>query len=67
MGVSSLSALQAVHDVGGAMVYYGLALARTGRYSSDHVATEDGAREAKRGMWQGVFVEPWEWRKAQRQ
>ncbi len=49
------------------MVYYGLALARTGGYSIDYVATEDGAREAKRGMWQGVFVEPWELRKAQRQ
>jgi endonuclease YncB( thermonuclease family) len=52
-------------DVGKAMVYYGLALAYR-RYSSDYVATEDGAREARRGMWQGAFVEPWEWRKAQR-
>lgn len=53
-------------DVGDAMVYYGLALAYR-RYSSDYVATEDDAREGGRGMWQGVFVEPWDWRKAQRQ
>lgn len=52
-------------DVGKAMVYYGLALAYR-RYSGDYVATEDGAREAGRGMWQGTFVEPWAWRKAQR-
>jgi endonuclease YncB( thermonuclease family) len=48
------------------MVYYGLALAYR-RYSVDYVETEDDAREANRGMWQGAFVEPWEWRKAQRQ
>jgi len=53
-------------DVGGAMVYYGLALAYR-RYSSDYVATEGGARDVGRGMWQGAFVEPWGWRKAQRQ
>ena len=50
-------------DVGGAMVYYGLALAYR-RYSDDYVAAEDGAREARRGMWQGSFVEPRAWRKA---
>ena len=53
-------------DVGRAMVYYGLALAYR-RYGVDYVATEDDAREAKRGMWQGAFVEQWAWRKAQRQ
>jgi endonuclease YncB( thermonuclease family) len=53
-------------DVGRAMVYYGLALAYR-RYSHDYVAAEDGAREARRGMWQGTFMEPWAWRKARRQ
>ena len=52
-------------DVGKAMVYNGLALAYR-RYSEDYVETEDGAREGKRGMWQGAFIEPWEWRKAKR-
>lgn len=52
-------------DVGGAMVYYGLALAYR-RYSKQYVATEDKAREARRGMWQGTFVEPWAWRKSRR-
>jgi endonuclease YncB( thermonuclease family) len=27
------------------------------------VGTEDKAREAKRGMWKGKFVPPWEWRR----
>ena len=53
-------------DIGKTMVHHGLALAYR-RCSSDYVATEDGAREARRGMWQGSFVEPWAWRKAQRQ
>ena len=33
------------------------------RYSTDYVGTEDKAREAKRGMWKGKFVPPWEWRR----
>jgi endonuclease YncB( thermonuclease family) len=52
-------------DIGKAMVQHGLALAYR-RYSTDYVATEDGAREARRGMWQGTFIEPWEWRRASR-
>jgi hypothetical protein len=32
------------------------------RYSMDYVAAEDEARKAKRGMWRGTFVKPWEWR-----
>ena len=33
-----------------------------GRYSGD----EDEAREAKRGLWAGKFVEPWDWRRGER-
>jgi len=58
--------LAAGTDIGEAMVHHGLALAYR-RYSSDYVDTEDGAREARRGMWQGSFTEPWEWRAARRQ
>jgi endonuclease YncB( thermonuclease family) len=32
------------------------------RYSKDYVDAEAEARNAKRGMWRGAFVKPWEWR-----
>lgn len=47
------------------MVHTGWALAYR-RYSTDYVDTEDDAREAKRGMWKGEFVPPWEWRRGRR-
>jgi endonuclease YncB( thermonuclease family) len=28
----------------------------------DYVAAEDEARKAKREMWRGTFVKPWQWR-----
>jgi endonuclease YncB( thermonuclease family) len=33
-----------------------------GRYSDE----EEEARRAKRGLWAGTFVKPWEWRRGQR-
>ncbi len=33
-----------------------------GRYSDE----EEEARGAKRGLWAGTFVKPWEWRRGQR-
>jgi endonuclease YncB( thermonuclease family) len=30
--------------------------------STDCVAAEEEARMARRGMWRGTFVKPWEWR-----
>lgn len=36
------------------------------RYSLDYVADEEQAQAAKRGVWQGQFVPPWDWRKAER-
>ena len=47
------------------MVYTGWALAYR-RYSTDYVDTEEGAKSAKRGLWRGKFVAPWEWRKQKR-
>jgi len=47
------------------MVRRGWALAYR-RYSSDYVAEEDEARAAGRGLWQGRFVPPWEWRRGKR-
>ena len=48
-------------DVGRRLVSAGWALAYR-RYSKDYVAAENEARKAKRGMWRGTFVKPWEWR-----
>jgi endonuclease YncB( thermonuclease family) len=48
-------------DIGRRLVSAGWAVAYR-RYSKDYVAAEDEARKAKRGMWRGTFVRPWEWR-----
>ena len=47
------------------MVSQGLALAYR-RYSLDYVHEETDARAARRGIWAGEFVEPWEWRRGKR-
>ncbi len=36
------------------------------RYSLDYVETEADARAARRGIWAGEFVKPWEWRRGKR-
>lgn len=51
-------------DIAEALVQAGLAMAYR-RYSTRYVAAETAAQDAKRGMWAGTFVAPWEWRKAQ--
>lgn len=53
------------NDLNSAMVSHGWALAYR-RYSTDYVAEEELARAARRGMWQGAFTAPWEWRRSQR-
>ena len=47
------------------MVAQGWALAYR-RYSRDYVAEERKAKFAKRGVWRGEFVSPWEWRRGWR-
>src|SRR5918996_1068886 len=47
--------------IGRRLVSGGWALAYR-RYSKDYVVAEDEARRARRGMWRGTFVKPWEWR-----
>jgi endonuclease YncB( thermonuclease family) len=47
------------------MVLNGWALAYR-RYSTDYVVEELTARKARRGIWRGEFVPPWEWRKGKR-
>ena len=36
------------------------------RYSTRYVAAENTAREARRGIWKGKFVAPWDWRRGKR-
>ncbi len=48
-------------DLGGWMVENGWALAYR-RYGVDYVSQEETAREARRGLWAGSFVPPWDFR-----
>ena len=47
------------------MVAAGLAVAYR-RFSQDYVGAEEEARAAKRGMWQGEFELPWDYRARQK-
>ena len=49
-------------DIGKALVEQGLAMAYR-RYSQDYVTAEHDAKRAERGIWQGRFDAPWDWRK----
>lgn len=49
-------------DVNGWMVSEGWALASR-RYSRTYVEHEAAARSARRGIWRGKFVTPWDWRR----
>jgi endonuclease YncB( thermonuclease family) len=53
------------YNVNARLVYEGMALAYR-KYSKRYVPEEDKARAAKRGMWAGEFVAPWDWRKGKR-
>lgn len=44
------------------LVANGYALAYR-QYSTRYVEEEDEAKAAKRGIWSGTFMPPWEWRK----
>ena len=37
------------------------------KYSKRYAKEEKEAREAKRGIWQGSFIPPWEWRRGKRE
>jgi Micrococcal nuclease (thermonuclease) homologs len=52
-------------DLGAWLVSEGLAIDYR-KYSLDYLDEEDRAREQRKGLWQGQFVEPWEWRRAKR-
>lgn len=52
-------------NLNAAMVLSGMALAYR-KYSDDYIDQEASAKAAKRGLWAGQFVPPWEWRRGQR-
>ena len=52
-------------ELGAWMVANGWALAYR-RYSLDYVDEEAEAQAARRGIWAGEFVKPWEWRRGKR-
>ncbi len=54
-----------IYNVNARLVYEGWALAYR-RYSKKYVPEEDEAKAAKRGMWAGEFVAPWDWRRGER-
>lgn len=53
-------------DIAGELIRQGWAIEYTqysdGRYSNE----EKEARQAKRGLWAGTFVKPWDWRRGER-
>lgn len=52
-------------NINDAMVRQGWAIAYR-RHGVDHVAAEEDARSARRGIWQGPFTRPEDWRNANR-
>jgi len=52
-------------DVNELLVKEGWALAYS-QYSKDYVRAEGQAKRANIGLWQGQFVEPWDWRRGER-
>ena len=47
-------------DIGDRLVASGWALAVPG--DATYAARQDAARAARRGLWQGEFIAPWQWR-----
>ena len=60
-----IKATVAGEDIESWMVSQGWALAYR-RYSLDYVDQEAEAQAARRGIWAGEFVKPWEWRRGKR-
>lgn len=52
-------------DINELLVYEGYALAYK-QYSQDYIFSEAVAIREKAGLWQGLFVKPWDWRKGER-
>jgi endonuclease YncB( thermonuclease family) len=48
-------------DIGRNLVHTGWSLADV-RQSKRYIPVEEKARKAKRGLWRGPFVKPWDWK-----
>jgi len=53
------------YDLSEGMAYTGWALAPANA-TERYVPFEEGARQARRGLWKGEFVTPWAWRNGER-
>jgi len=53
------------YNLNARLVSEGWALAYR-RYSKKYIPQEDEAKAAKKGMWAGEFVAPWDWRRGER-
>lgn len=51
-------------DIGARLVASGWALVPPG--DATYAAQQDAARSARRGLWQGAFTPPWQWRAGNR-
>lgn len=60
----STCATPATPDIGAAMVAAGLAISPEERGSARYAAEQETARDAHRGLWQGAFQTPAQWRAA---
>jgi endonuclease YncB( thermonuclease family) len=56
----------AIPDLGAEMVRLGLALDYKRYSGAAYAGQERASRRNRRGMWNGSFIEPWDWRKARR-
>jgi endonuclease YncB( thermonuclease family) len=52
-------------DLNARMVSLGMAVAYR-KYSKDYVGHEASAKAARMGLWSGMFVMPWDWRRGKR-
>lgn len=59
-GVALATCLAAGYDISAGMVHTGWAMAMP-RKGTVYARIEKEAEKARRGLWKGVFVPPWEW------
>lgn len=64
-GVPEAQCFASGYDLSKGMVHTGWALAWPTK-GTIYGAVERAARKARRGLWRGNFVKPWEWRKSRR-
>jgi endonuclease YncB( thermonuclease family) len=64
-GFRSMVCFAGPYDIGAKMVHDGWALALD-QERADYLLQQHNAMTAKRGIWQGGFLKPWEWRRAVR-